>query len=214
MTEADRVRIGLTGGIGSGKSTVSALLQRFGAAVIDTDRLARQLTAANGQALGAIAATFGPDVIDGEGALDRARIRELVFSDVSARMRLEAILHPMIAAETERRACASEAQVTVFDVPLLVESGRWHRMVDRVWVVDCGETTQVSRVVARSGWSERTVLDVIAQQATRLQRRNRADAVIHNDGIDLPELSEQVHRLWLSCLPRRTTGTDSDGRDS
>ena len=201
MADVSTVRIGLTGGIGSGKSTVANLLQRLGAAVIDTDRIARELTGRNGQALGPIAATFGPEVIDGEGTLDRSRMRELVFSDACARRQLEAILHPMIAAESERQAGTSTAPVTVFDVPLLVESGRWPRLVHQVWVVDCRETTQISRVVMRSGWNESTVHDVIAQQATRLQRRTRADAVVHNDGIDLPELSAQIHRLWLSCLP-------------
>jgi dephospho-CoA kinase len=214
VAEDNTVRVGLTGGIGSGKSTVSALLHSFGAAVIDTDRIARELTGPRGQALGAITATFGPDAIDSEGALDRSRMRQLVFSNVSARKLLEAILHPLIAAETERQACASKARVTVFDVPLLVESGRWPRLVHQVWVVDCSETTQIVRVMARSGWSEQTVRDVMAQQASRLQRCTRADAVIHNDGIGVPELSERLRRLWLSCLPQRATGTDSSGRDS
>jgi dephospho-CoA kinase len=214
VVDENTVRIGLTGGIGSGKSTVSALLQRFGAAVVDTDRIARELTGPGGQALETIAATFGPDAIDSEGALDRSRMRQLVFSNVSSRKRLEAILHPLIAAEAERQACASKANVTVFDVPLLVESGRWPRRVHQVWVVDCSEITQISRVIARSGWSEQTVRDVIAQQATRLQRCTRADAVIHNDGINVPELSERLHRLWRSCLPPGTTGTDSSDRDS
>src|SRR5690349_20544141 len=130
------VRIGLTGGIGSGKSTVAALLQNFGATVIDTDRIARELTGPKGHALRAIVAAFGADVLDGDGALNRSRMRELVFSNEAARKRLEAILHHMIAAETEHRAIARPGRVTVFDVPLLVESGRWPRLVHQVWVVD------------------------------------------------------------------------------
>jgi len=214
VADANKVRIGLTGGIGSGKSTVATLLQKFGAAIVDTDRIARELTGPGGAALLPIASAFGSDVIDDAGALDRSRMRELAFSSVLARKQLEAILHPMIAAETDRQARASTVPVTVFDVPLLVESGRWPRLVHQVWVVDCTEATQVSRVVLRSGWTERTVRDVIAQQATRLQRCIRADAVIHNDGIGLPELSAQIHRLWLSCLPPKDTGTGSDGRAS
>jgi dephospho-CoA kinase len=192
-------RIGLTGGIGSGKSTVAALLQDLGAAVIDTDQIARELTGPDGKALEAIAADFGPRVIDARGALDRSRMRTIVFSDVSARRRLEAILHPLIAGETELQAASTTATVVIFDVPLLVESGRWPQLVDRVWVVDCTEKTQIERVMMRSGWERQIVLDVLAQQATRSQRRARADTVIYNDEIGLMELSEHVRQLWHSC---------------
>jgi dephospho-CoA kinase len=201
MANAGAIRIGLTGGIGSGKSTVATLLLKLGAAVVDTDRIARELTGVKGRAVEAISAMFGSTVIDGEVALDRSRMRELVFTDVQARKRLEGILHPLIAEETERRANAAAASVTVFDVPLLVESGRWPRLVHQVWVVDCEEPTQVARVMLRSGWTEDAVLNVIAQQATRLQRRARADALIYNEGIGLQRLTEQVGQLWLSCLP-------------
>jgi len=190
------LRIGLTGGIGSGKSTVANLLARHGATIVDTDLIARQLTLPGGAAIPAIAAAFGADLIDASGALDRARMRDLVFADASAKRRLEAILHPLIGLETQRQAAASAAPVIVFDVPLLIESGRWRALVDKVLVVDCLEATQVERVVARSGWTVEAVQAVIAQQASRAQRRAAADAVICNDAITLAQLTEQVGALW------------------
>ena len=190
------LRIGLTGGIGSGKSTVANLLARHGATIVDTDLIARQLTLPGGAAIPAIAAAFGADLIDASGALDRARMRDLVFADASAKRRLEAILHPLIGLETQRQAAASAAPVIVFDVPLLVESGHWRALVDKVLVVDCLEATQVDRVVARSGWTVEAVQAVIAQQASRAQRRAAADAVICNDAITLAQLTEQVGALW------------------
>jgi dephospho-CoA kinase len=194
---ASRLRIGLTGGIGSGKSSVGKLLVQHGAALIDTDLIARQLTRPGGAAIDAIAGTFGAEFIDAGGALDRERMRALVFADPPARQRLEAILHPLIGIETECQARAAAAAVTVFDVPLLVESGRWRARVDKVLVVDCPEAVQVERVVARSGWTAQAVRSVIDQQAPRARRRACADAVIFNDGITLDELAAQVHALWL-----------------
>ena len=191
-------RIGLTGGIGSGKSTVARMLAQRGACVIDTDAIARALTLAGGAALPEIATRFGEDMIDADGALDRVRMRELVFAQPQARQQLEAILHPLIGLETQRQAqAAPPGQPIVFDVPLLVETGaRWRRQVDRVLVVDCSETTQQQRVQARSGWPEPQVLQVIRQQASRSQRRAAADAVIVNDGLDLDALSGEVDALW------------------
>jgi dephospho-CoA kinase len=146
-------RIGLTGGIGSGKSTVAGLLRECGAAVIDSDALSHGLTATGGAALSTIAARFGDDVIGADGAMDRSRMREKVFADPSARQALEGILHPMIAAATQQAAEAVPAgQPIVFDVPLLVESRHWPGRVQRVLVVDCREETQIARVMARSGW--------------------------------------------------------------
>ncbi len=200
---APPLRIGLTGGIGSGKSTVSKLLADRGAAIIDTDAIARALTRPGGAAIPALRAEFGADAIAADQSLDRDRMRALAFADPSARRRLEAILHPLIGAETARQARASNAAVQVFDVPLLVESGRWVSRVDRVLVVDCSEATQVERVVARSGWAADTVRAVIAQQASRAARRAAADAVIHNDGISLDELTERVARLWVDWTVRR-----------
>ena len=193
-------RIGLTGGIGSGKSTVAAALAALGAAVVDTDAIARELTLPGGAAIEPLREAFGATFIDPQGALDRARMRALVFGDPSAKQRLEAILHPLIGRQTEARAVAAGAAVTVFDVPLLVESGRWRALVDRVWVVDCPEGLQVERVVRRSGWREDEVRAVLARQASRSQRRGVADAVICNDGIDLPGLRAQVHALWQGLL--------------
>ena len=191
-----RLRIGLTGGIGSGKSTVAGLLAARGATVVDTDLIARQLTLPGGGAIAAIAAEFGADLIAADGALDRARMREIVFADPARKRRLEAILHPLIGLETDRQSEAAASRVVVYDVPLLVESGRWRARVDRVLVVDCPIETQVRRVLARSGWAEEAVRAVIAQQATRERRRACADAVIHNDGLDLEALGAEVDALW------------------
>lgn len=196
------MRIGLTGGIGSGKSTVAtALVDLGGALLIDTDAISRALTLAGGTAMPALTTRFGSGLVTPEGALDRAAMRDLVFRDPQAKRALEAILHPMIGAETMRQAAlAAPGQLVVFDVPLLVESGRWRRLVDRVLVVDCREETQVARVIARSGLSEPAVRAIVAQQATRTQRRAAADAVIHNDGLTLEQLREEVRRLLASPL--------------
>ena len=191
------LRIGLTGGIGSGKSTVAALLQQQGAALVDTDAIARQLTLSGGAAIEPIRAAFGADFIGSDGALGRAAMRALAFSDPSAKRRLEAILHPLIGTETERQAkLAQAAPAVVFDVPLLVESGHWRARVDKVLVVDCEEATQLLRVVARSGWAAADVQAVIAQQASREQRRACADAVIFNDTISEEQLADEVRSIW------------------
>ena len=202
MTSNRKLRIGLTGGIGSGKSTVSALLLQSGAAVVDTDLIARQLSGPGGAAIPDIAAAFGPQLITSDGALDRERMRALVFSDLTARLRLEGILHPLISSETERQAAETTAPATVFDVPLLVESRRWPALVDMVWVVDCEESIQRMRVMARSGWSQTTVERVISQQVSRPVRRTHADAVIYNGDVDLVELSRHVNELWSRCTWR------------
>ncbi len=200
---AEPLRIGLTGGIGSGKSTVAKLLAQLGAAIVDTDLIARQLTLPGGAALPAISLAFGADLLDAAGALDRARLREVVFGDSAKKRRLEAILHPLIGLETERQAMAARAAAIVFDVPLLVESGRWRAKVDKVLVVDCTEATQVARVVARSGWTPQAVVAVIAQQAARAERRACADAVIFNDGIGAPALAAEVEAVWNHWLGTR-----------
>ena len=197
-----RLRIGLTGGIGSGKSTVAGMLGAHGASVVDTDLIARQLTLPGGAAIAAIAAEFGADLIAADGALDRARMRALVFADPARKRGLEAILHPLIGQETARQALVATGRVVVFDVPLLVESSHWRARVDRVLVVDCAVETQVRRVLERSGWAESAVRAVIAQQATRAQRRACADAVIHNDGLDLDTLRAQVAALWRVWVER------------
>lgn len=191
-------RIGLTGGIGSGKSTVARMLSARGAWVIDTDAIARTLTRPGGAALQDIADRFGAEMIGADGALDRVRMRDLVFAQPQAKQQLEAILHPLIAQETQRQAQdAGPVQPVVFDVPLLVESGaRWRRQVDRVLVVDCSEATQEVRVLARSGWPRDQVVQVIRQQASRSARRAAADAVILNDTLTLAALEAEVDALW------------------
>lgn len=196
---AEPLRIGLTGGIGSGKSTVAALLALHGARVIDTDAISRRLTAAGGRAIPALRKAFGDGAIDVHGALDRRRMRHLVFDDPAARHRLEGILHPIILAETESEAALLvDSAVLVFDVPLLVESPQWLQRVHRVLVIDCSEATQVARVMQRSGWSEASVRAVIATQASREQRRAVADDLIVNDGISIDALTERVDQLWAS----------------
>lgn len=192
-------RIGLTGGIGSGKSTVAGLLAAHGALVIDADAISRELTAPGGGAIEALRAEFGPTAIDPDGGLDRERMRAVAFADPGARGRLEGVLHPLIAAETARRtAAAGDGAVLVFDVPLLVESGRWRARVERVLVVDCSTETQVERVMRRSGWERAAVERVIALQAPRAARRAAADAVMWNDGVTLDALAQDVAALWRS----------------
>lgn len=163
--------------------------------MVDTDGIARELSAPGGKAIAAIRKAFGDEAIDASGALDRARMRAMAFSDASARHRLESILHPMISLETEARAASASSAVVVFDVPLLAESLHWRAKVDKVLVVDCTELTQVSRVMARSGWTEDAVRAVIALQASRQTRRACADAVIFNDENYLDALARHVQAL-------------------
>jgi dephospho-CoA kinase len=199
------LRIGLTGGIGSGKSTVGAMLQGLGAVVIDTDLIARQLTLPGGAAIAAIRAGFGAEFIAADGGLDRPRMRRAAFDDGAARRRLEAILHPLIGSEVERAsaAAAPSAPALVFDVPLLVESGRWRARVDYVWVVDCDEAVQRERVAARPGWSVAMAQSVIDQQAPRTARRAVADAIIDNQQKSLIDLAGEVQQLWLAVAEQR-----------
>lgn len=194
-------RVGLTGGIGSGKSTVCRILRDLGAWIVDTDAIAHRLTAPGGRALPAIAAQFGAEVIAGNGAMDRARMRERVFADPAQRRALEAILHPMIGEDTRAEAAAApEGAIVVFDVPLLVESGRWRDQVDRILVVDCPVETQIARVMQRNGWTADAVQRIIDQQASRAQRLAVADDVIVNDGLELEELATEVQRIWSGWL--------------
>lgn len=190
--------IGLTGGIGSGKSTVATMLTELGAHLVDTDAIARALTAPGGLAIPEIAAAFGDDFIDRDGAMNRDRMRELAFSDPSALMRLQAILHPLITQASEVQARqANPGQVVVFDVPLLAESGsRWKDRVDKVLVIDCPAETQIQRVMARSGWTREAVQAVLAKQATRESRCAVADHIILNDGLSLEELRQEVKNVW------------------
>jgi len=188
--------IGLTGGIGSGKSTVARMLVGLGATLVDTDAIARAMTLPGGGGMPAIAAAFGAEMVASDGSLERDRMRALVFSDAQAKQRLEGILHPLIGQECARQAAAAQGAMVVFDVPLLVESQRWRKMVDRVLVVDASETNQVQRVVERSGWQPEAVRAVIAQQASRPTRRAAADAVIWNENLSLSQLEDEVCELW------------------
>ncbi len=195
------LRIGLTGGIGSGKSTVASILVRCGAGLVDTDAIARELTQPGGAAIPALRAHFGEAVVGADGALDRGRMRALVFSDASARASLEQLLHPLIAAEASRQATHCPHHAIVFDVPLLAESKHWRARVDRVLVVDCPESLQIERVVVRSGWTETTVHEVIKSQATRQARRAIADAIVDNGPeVSRPSLAQSVERLWMHWM--------------
>jgi dephospho-CoA kinase len=191
-----RLRIGLTGGIGSGKSTVAAMLASHGAALVDTDAISRRLTGPRGAAMPALIEIFGATVAAPDGALDRDAMRRLAFADADARRRLEAVLHPLIGAEALREAADATAHVIVFDVPLLAASSAWRARVDRVLVIDCSEATQIERVASRPGWSSEAAALAIAAQSARAERRALADAVLVNDGISLLDLHAEVEALW------------------
>ncbi len=192
------LRIGLTGGIASGKSTVAGVLQDCGAWLVDTDAISRQLTQPQGLAIALIRAEFGDALIDQAGGLDRAKMRELVFSSLTAKARLETLLHPLITQQALAQADAApfKTLAVVFDVPLLVETQHWLNRVSRVLVVDCSEATQLKRLLTRTGWTAPIAQKVINQQATRQERLAHADAVILNDGLSLAELTLQVQALW------------------
>jgi len=196
--------VGLTGGIGCGKSTVADMFAALGASVIDTDQIAHALTAPHGAAMPALLAEFGEEFATPEGALDRARMRALVFSDATARARLEAILHPRIRDATAAAAAIASGDYVIFVVPLLIESGTWRERVTRVLAIDCPEELQVARVMARSGITEAQVRAIMAAQVTRAQRRAAADDIIVNDdGLDaLRPQVEILHAMYLSQSKR------------
>jgi dephospho-CoA kinase len=187
--------VGLTGGIGSGKTTVADLFAARGVAIVDTDRIAHRITAPHGAAMPLIEREFGPAFVAADGSLDRARMRALVFSDDSAKGRLEAITHPLIRAETERERNAATGSYLIVVVPLLVESGEWKSRVDRVLVVDCSVDMQIARVMRRNAFAREQVLAIIERQATREARLAAADDVLVNEGATLEQLAEQVERL-------------------
>ena len=197
-------KIGLTGGIGSGKSKVADLLATWGAAIVDTDVIAHDLTAPGGAAIEPIRQEFGPEVIAPTGALDRQAMRELVFSSPEVRHRLEAIIHPMISSVTQQRASQAQGCYLVYVVPLLVESlkqsSRWRDQVDRICVVDCDPATQVSRVQARSGLTPEVIARIMSAQASREDRLAVANDVVLNDGQttldDLVRRSRTLHDQW------------------
>jgi dephospho-CoA kinase len=193
--------VGLTGGIGSGKSTVADLFAAHGVPLVDTDLIAHRITAPNGLAMPQIADEFGAAFVAADGSLDRAQMRGLVFSDEGARKRLEAITHPLIRAETEREQRDAQGPYVIIVVPLLVESGSWKNRVNRVLSVDCSVETQIARVMSRNGFTRAQVQAIIARQATREARLAAADDVIDNDNTPLDSLKAQVdtqHRAYLS----------------
>jgi dephospho-CoA kinase len=192
------LRIGLTGGIGSGKSTVARTLADCGAAIMDADAISRALTAPGGLAIPAIAQRFGTQFVNPEGAMNRDLMRELAFSDPASRQQLESIIHPLVrdevSAQTER-AIAAGRKCLVFDVPLLVESGRWRQQVDRVLLIDCSEHTQIERVTTRNKFTREAVEKIMAGQATRSQRLAAADICIFNEGLSLGSLDHLTRQL-------------------
>ncbi len=202
--------IGLTGGIGSGKSTVAAVLVQCGAHLVDTDAIARALTLPGGAAIPALRAAFGDAALTPDGALDRQHMRQLAFNDAAVKRQLEAILHPLIGLQAQALALQAGGQPVLYDVPLLAESSQWRARVSRVLVIDCSVDTQHARVRQRPGWTDDAVRSVIAQQAPRAARRAIADAVIHNDGIARAQLDDAVRRLWAfwfdAAPPRPSRG--------
>lgn len=189
-----RLVIGLTGGIGSGKSLVANMFAERGASIVDTDQIAHSLTGPNGAAMPDILAEFGAQMADSRGAMDRAKMRELVFREPAAKRRLEAILHPMIRQATEAAAADATGAYVMLAIPLLVESGAWKQRVDRVLVIDCPEEVQVARVMARNGLAEDQVRAIMAAQVPRAVRLAAADDVIDNGG-QIQSLTPQVDRL-------------------
>ncbi|CAN0618364.1 dephospho-CoA kinase [Burkholderia multivorans] len=192
--------VGLTGGIGSGKTTVADLFAARGASIVDTDLIAHRITAPGGLAMPGIAQAFGAEYVAADGSLDRAKMRARVFSDDTARRRLEAITHPLIRAETERESRAAQGAYLMFVVPLLVESGNWKARVDRVLVVDCEVETQIARVMRRNGFTREQVEAIVARQASRDARLAAADDVIVNDAASHDTLAAQVDALHLRYL--------------
>jgi len=192
------LKLGLTGGIGSGKSTVARILAVLGAQVIDADAISRHITAAQGAGIGALREAFGNNAIAADGSLDREWMRQLVFSDQTAKARLEKIVHPLVGQEIARQTAQSQAARTpclVLDIPLLVESGYWREKFHRILVVDCPIQTQIDRVERRSKLSSDAVQAIIASQCTRQQRLQAADFVVYNQGKSVDEIGSELARL-------------------
>ena len=187
--------VGLTGGIGSGKSTASKLFEELGAGIIDTDFIAHQLTGSGGEAIPAIRTAFGDDSIAGDGSLDRSRMRTLIFSDHAAKLKLEQLLHPLILDHVKLQLKLLQSKpYMIIVVPLLPESPAFQQLVQRILVIDCTEENQIRRVIIRSGMSVKEVRSIISEQTPRTKRLELADDVIANDG-DLENISRQVKYL-------------------
>jgi dephospho-CoA kinase len=199
--------IGLTGGIGSGKSSAARLFQALGAGVVDVDDISHALTKAAGKAIPEIIRQFGPDFVQADGSLDRARMRELVFKDPQAKNRLEAILHPLIGAQARDQVDHAKQPYVVLVVPLLLERNAYQDMVQRIAVVDCSEQTQVERTMRRSNLSEPAVRAIMAAQISRADRLAKADDVLNNDGNEeaLRQQVEVLHQRYLG-LSQKSPG--------
>lgn len=191
-------RLGLTGGIGSGKSTVAGIFEKVGAVIIDADAISRATTAPGGSAIAALKTAFGVGLLTPDGALDRGQMRALIYSDPGAKAQLEAIVHPLVGQAIAQQALQAEnsgARCVVFDIPLLVESQHWRQKLDRVLVIDCTEETQINRVIARNGLTKQDIEKILANQASRKQRLAAADGVLFNDNIPLEVLRQQVVQI-------------------
>lgn len=192
------IRLGLTGGIGSGKSTVAGMFASLGAEVIDADAVSRSLTASQGKAIKAIKLEFGDTMISADGSLDRQRMRDLVFTNASAKKRLENIIHPLIKLEIQLQDQASVragVNLIIYDIPLLVESPNWRPILDQVLVIDCLEKTQIKRVMVRNTLKQEDVEKIMANQANRKMRNSAADILIFNDSITVEQLGAQVTQV-------------------
>lgn len=172
------------------------MLETLGAVLIDADAISRKCTAAHGSAIPLVRQIFGDGFVTTDGALDRDRMRALVFTQPEARAKLEAIVHPLVRAEIDRQCAAMDGGCAVLDLPLLVESDAWRQRTDTVWVVDCTPETQIHRVMQRNGWPREQVLAVLAAQATREQRLAVADTVIDNDNATLEQLETRVRAAF------------------
>lgn len=202
-----KFRLGLTGGIGSGKTTVANFFAELGASIIDTDAIAHQLTAPNGDAIPIIELFFGAAAIQTDGALNRSYMRDLIFQDASKKKQLETILHPLIRLEAERQALLAQGNYLIFVVPLLFESGNWQNRVDQIAVVDCHVETQIQRVIQRNGLARVQVEAIIKSQATRSNRLAIADVVIDSEQ-SLMQLKKQVttlHQVYLKIAKAKAS---------
>jgi dephospho-CoA kinase len=193
-------RIGLTGGIGSGKSTLAGVLAKTGIEVIDADAVSRSLTAAGGAAIPAIAQAFGAEFINADGSMNRDQMRQFVFTQASARIQLQSLLHPLISEAIAKKLqllIDANTPLVLIDIPLLVESDYWRAQLDKILVVDCSVDTQVRRVVKRSQLTAEEVMRIIGNQASRAQRLAAADWVLNNETDDLVQLQKQAHDIQL-----------------